>query len=212
MKNFEKSSELLRTKEDGSSSNGNLNTDYYSIYKCYKDKGVYDDYQLKVIDFGLKSGLDVSAFAKLNKNGKPVFSGNQMESISLCQLEGLDVTIMTTLDDNEVPVLGEAEMERLSHFIEKRDFPEESVKNDAVAEGSSVSDSAQVDSSLCIGCAACVGVCPVSAVSISAEGFAAVDENTCVSCGTCTSVCPTGAIHLSMNPPLYTHSGEEVGA
>lgn len=45
----------------------------------------------------------------------------------------------------------------------------------------------------CVGCEACVGVCPVSAIAID-EGKANVDSETCVECGACVATCPVGAI------------------
>lgn len=46
----------------------------------------------------------------------------------------------------------------------------------------------------CVGCTACLSVCPHSAVRMipDARGFyvAAADENLCVSCGLCRAVCP----------------------
>ena len=52
---------------------------------------------------------------------------------------------------------------------------------------------AVVDKDLCIGCEACVGTCPVSAISM-VEGKAQVDPDTCIECGACVAVCPVGAI------------------
>jgi ferredoxin len=52
---------------------------------------------------------------------------------------------------------------------------------------------AVVDKDLCIGCEACVGTCPVSAISM-VEGKAQVDPDTCIECGACVAVCPVDAI------------------
>jgi ferredoxin len=52
---------------------------------------------------------------------------------------------------------------------------------------------AVVDRDTCIGCEACVGVCPVEAISM-AEGKAQVDPDTCIECGACVSTCPVSAI------------------
>lgn len=48
----------------------------------------------------------------------------------------------------------------------------------------------------CIGCGACVGTCPVGALSMNAEGKAVVDEAACIDCGACTGACPVQAITL----------------
>ena len=50
-----------------------------------------------------------------------------------------------------------------------------------------------VDLETCVGCEACVGVCPTTAISMS-DGKAIVDEETCVECGACVPACPVGAI------------------
>lgn len=51
---------------------------------------------------------------------------------------------------------------------------------------------ASVDAGACVGCGACEGACPVSAIKI--DGTAKVDEATCVECGACVSTCPVSAI------------------
>ncbi|MBN2251132.1 MAG: 4Fe-4S binding protein [Candidatus Altiarchaeota archaeon] len=52
---------------------------------------------------------------------------------------------------------------------------------------------AVVDKDVCVGCEACVGTCPVSAISME-DGKAHVDPDTCVECGACVAVCPVSAI------------------
>lgn len=52
-----------------------------------------------------------------------------------------------------------------------------------------------VDSATCIGCSACVGACPVSAISM-VDGKALVDEATCISCSACVGACPVSAISM----------------
>ncbi|KEJ93435.1 indolepyruvate ferredoxin oxidoreductase subunit alpha [Synergistes jonesii] len=54
---------------------------------------------------------------------------------------------------------------------------------------------ATVDQSVCVGCEACVGVCPVSAISVN-DGKASVDQDSCVECGACAATCPVSAISL----------------
>ena len=52
---------------------------------------------------------------------------------------------------------------------------------------------AVVNQDMCVGCESCVGVCPVSAISVEG-GKASVDEGACVECGTCVGTCPVSAI------------------
>lgn len=52
---------------------------------------------------------------------------------------------------------------------------------------------AAVDQNVCVGCEACVGVCPVSAIAVE-DGKAHVDADTCVECGACVATCPVSAI------------------
>ena len=51
-----------------------------------------------------------------------------------------------------------------------------------------------VDKDVCIGCGACTGVCPVSALSLDDNGKSQCDESVCIDCGTCADACPMGAI------------------
>ncbi len=50
-----------------------------------------------------------------------------------------------------------------------------------------------IDESKCAGCGACVGTCPVEALSMDGD-IAVVDEDTCIDCGACISSCPCDAI------------------
>jgi len=47
----------------------------------------------------------------------------------------------------------------------------------------------------CIGCGACVEVCPFGSLSLDDEGIAVVDE-TCTACGACLPECPVEALSL----------------
>ncbi|MDD2505814.1 MAG: 4Fe-4S binding protein [Candidatus Cloacimonetes bacterium] len=51
----------------------------------------------------------------------------------------------------------------------------------------------KIDKETCIGCGACVDVCPVSALSL-VDGKADCDEGTCIDCGACIATCPVSAI------------------
>ena len=48
----------------------------------------------------------------------------------------------------------------------------------------------------CIGCAACVSVCPADAIAINDCGVAELDESLCLGCGACTDACPQEIIKL----------------
>ena len=49
-------------------------------------------------------------------------------------------------------------------------------------------------SEACIGCGACIHVCPVEAIHMGDNYTAYIDEM-CVGCGNCAQECPTEAIH-----------------
>lgn len=44
----------------------------------------------------------------------------------------------------------------------------------------------------CIKCGACIGSCPVEAISMN-DGKVVIDPKKCISCGTCFAVCPVEA-------------------
>ena len=52
----------------------------------------------------------------------------------------------------------------------------------------------KVNADTCIGCGACVGVCPVGALSMNADSKSECDEGTCIDCGSCISASPVEAI------------------
>ena len=52
----------------------------------------------------------------------------------------------------------------------------------------------KIDRDLCIGCGACVGVCPTESLSLDEEGKSQVSEETCIDCGACIATCPVEAI------------------
>ena len=45
----------------------------------------------------------------------------------------------------------------------------------------------------CIKCDACLGICPVEAIS-SGEDKNVIDKDVCIGCGACASECPVEAI------------------
>lgn len=51
-----------------------------------------------------------------------------------------------------------------------------------------------INKDTCIGCGACVGVCPVGALSMDDDSKSVCDEGTCIDCGACVSSCPVEAI------------------
>lgn len=51
----------------------------------------------------------------------------------------------------------------------------------------------RVNDSLCLGCEACIAVCPHSAIELR-QGRAWIDPSLCSECGACAQVCPQGAI------------------
>ncbi len=53
-----------------------------------------------------------------------------------------------------------------------------------------------VDQNKCISCGACVGICPVEAVSFDESGKSKIDRNKCIRCHSCESICPVDAIKI----------------
>lgn len=51
-----------------------------------------------------------------------------------------------------------------------------------------------IDKDTCIGCGACVGVCPVGALSMGDDSKSQCDEGICIDCGACVACCPVEAI------------------
>lgn len=70
-----------------------------------------------------------------------------------------------------------------------------------------------INQNKCIGCEACVKICPVGAISIK-NGKAAIDQKKCIKCGKCLTVCSEEAIRPnSENPDLkgYTFRNKNRG-
>lgn len=54
-----------------------------------------------------------------------------------------------------------------------------------------------VEKDKCIGCGACMQLCPVGAISFDEDGKAKIDPNICIKCGTCEASCPVQAIKIN---------------
>jgi len=54
---------------------------------------------------------------------------------------------------------------------------------------------AVVDPEVCIGCEACIDVCPVGAIEMDGDK-AVIDPDKCTEAGTCIETCPVEAISL----------------
>ena len=52
----------------------------------------------------------------------------------------------------------------------------------------------KINKDLCIGCGACIEVCPVDALIFSEDGKVECKEADCIDCGACIGSCPTEAI------------------
>ena len=52
-----------------------------------------------------------------------------------------------------------------------------------------------IDQQCCSACSACIGVCPVDALSL-AQGILVIDHENCIECGACIDECPDGALSL----------------
>ena len=67
----------------------------------------------------------------------------------------------------------------------------------ATTNGSATTARVAVDAGSCVGCGACLQVCPAGVFAASGGVALAQDPNACQLCGRCTQVCPPGAITLN---------------
>ncbi|MFZ5452600.1 MAG: FAD-dependent oxidoreductase [Thermodesulfobacteriota bacterium] len=70
---------------------------------------------------------------------------------------------------------------------------------------------AQIDATKCVGCQACVGVCPFGAINFNeAEDVCEVNQALCKGCGTCAANCPSECITLLgfSHKQIYTQIDE----
>ncbi|MCL2390798.1 MAG: 4Fe-4S binding protein [Endomicrobia bacterium] len=51
----------------------------------------------------------------------------------------------------------------------------------------------KIDGAVCVGCGACEGTCPVTAISPKDDKYV-IDADKCVDCGACEGSCPVNAI------------------
>lgn len=51
----------------------------------------------------------------------------------------------------------------------------------------------KIDKDTCVGCGACEGSCPVSAIAAQDDKYA-IDAGKCIDCGACEGTCPVSAI------------------
>lgn len=55
---------------------------------------------------------------------------------------------------------------------------------------------ANVNKNLCIGCQACISVCPTKAIELTSDNKVKIIESKCIGCQACISVCPVNALNM----------------
>ena len=58
---------------------------------------------------------------------------------------------------------------------------------------------AYIDQTVCVGCGACIGLCPVGAIRMMPGWICAVRQDACIGCGACAAVCHKKAVRLQEN-------------
>jgi len=53
-----------------------------------------------------------------------------------------------------------------------------------------------IDPEVCIDCAACVPICPVTALDKRHDGIVDVDQSVCIGCNGCMQACPYDALYI----------------
>ncbi|MFH1981957.1 MAG: mercury methylation ferredoxin HgcB [Pseudomonadota bacterium] len=55
----------------------------------------------------------------------------------------------------------------------------------------------KLDPDACVGCGACLAVCPHGVFRLAEDKAALADRDACIECGACANNCPTGAVSVS---------------
>jgi len=61
-----------------------------------------------------------------------------------------------------------------------------------------------IDREVCNTCGACVGVCPVNALTLEKNRLI-IDRDKCTNCGACEKICPVAAIKLKEEQEVDTN-------
>ncbi|WP_096430877.1 DUF362 domain-containing protein [Labilibaculum antarcticum] len=75
----------------------------------------------------------------------------------------------------------------------RQDQPKNRDKQQASNENTKTSSFPKINIELCIGCGACVDICPSKAIHIE-DGKAKITITNCKKCRACINACPVGAI------------------